>query len=93
MQGNAEEADRQVIGGACSGFGRGGHHGDDGPHAGQQDGRQHQREEREKRHRAADGGGGLSVIPCAGGAGDGDRGAHGQPHEHDGDHVHDLAAH
>ena len=34
--GDTQKADGQVAGGALGGFGRGGHDGDDGPHAGQQ---------------------------------------------------------
>ena len=91
--GDADEADGQVGGGAGHGFLGGGHDGHDGAHQRQEDHHQGDGHRHEQRDGVADDGGGFLVVLGADGPPDADGGAHGQSHDHDGDHVHDLAAH
>ena len=90
--GNAQEADGEILRRPHHGLRRGGHDGHDGIYKPQQHQRQDHGQGQKDGRRAAHGVGGPLALLAAHGLGDGDGGTHGQPHQHDGDHVHDLAA-
>ena len=89
---DAAEADGQIGGRAVDGLGRRGHDGRDRPDEQEQDRRQHEGNDRKERDSIAGGPGDGSPVPRADGAGNGDRGTHGEADEHDRQHVHDLRA-
>ena len=89
---NADKADGQIRCRAGYGGRRRGHSADDGPCQQQQRHRHDQRKPGKQRDCVAHGLGGLSLLPAAHGLANGNGGAHGQPHDHDGEHVHHLAS-
>ena len=89
---DAAEADGQIGGRAVDGLGGRGHDSRDGADEQEQDRRQRERHDSKQCDGIAGGLCGLRPVARADGAGDGDRGAHGESHEHDCQHVHDLRA-
>ena len=89
---DAAEADGQIGGRAVDGLGGRGHDSRDGADEQEQDRRQRERHDSKQCDGIAGGLCGLRPVARPDGAGDGDRGAHGESHEHDCQHVHDLRA-
>ena len=90
--GDSDKADGQISGGSGDGFFRGRHNGNNGAYQQEQHSHQGNGYHHKQGNGVADDGGNAFVLPGADGPADADSGTHGQPHDHDGDHVHDLAA-
>ena len=91
-EGDAHKTDGEIVHRTCHRCLRGGHDGHDGTDQKEQEDRQYQGEAQKE-------GGGVADAPCrplhvpgAHGLANGDGGAHGEAHDHDGQHVHHLGA-
>lgn len=91
-KGNADKADHEIGSGLRHGFRRCGHNGYDGGDRKQQHGGKGQRQRHKQCDGVADDGRSPLFFLCAHGLTDQDGGAHGEAHDHHGEHVHDLTA-
>ena len=89
---DTEKTDGQVADGTADSFLRGGHDSHNGFYKTEQDCGQSNGQQHEQRCRVADGQVHLPAVLRAHCTSGHNRGAHSQPYDHDGKHVHDLTA-